>query len=270
MNQMQVIPTEIYKSILLELHPFELLKVCETNKYATAICQTEDPFWWDNYISIWYKRNNPLDYGYRSWLGVIDGLNLGNRINLLKLFHRHKSHEKADIHIKITNNDEIYIDDCGDDCDDCGDDYDSNDYDSNEADDICSEHTLYKMKTKAFIDDTIEDLLNRIIRLYTFTPYKDIPIKNIKIICYDFVVIEYDIDNNSAVFYIYHDFENKKYNETKININIKLKDIKYDFNYVIGDKIFSTLYNQSFKNFFSNLTLYSNILIYIDIIPLVN
>ena len=58
---MKLIPKDIYKKILLNLDPNDLLSVCETEEYAYNICQ--DDYFWYQYI----KRYDSLLYGYNTW-----------------------------------------------------------------------------------------------------------------------------------------------------------------------------------------------------------
>jgi hypothetical protein len=189
------------------------------------VCINNDKYWWNQYVDKWVKSKRPTDYGYATWSDVMIGLNFSKWTQLLNLIYRYQFYEIANIKILVSNRD-IELPD---------NDKTVKYFDNN---------NLCRIKTKAFIDDTINDLCNRIIRLYNLSDYNNVPIKNIKIVCYNYGVIEYNIQYNYLVFYTATD-------TIDLKIDDKLVDIDY---FYLGRN----------NNFFSNLQTYNRTYVWID------
>jgi hypothetical protein len=56
------VPVEIYKQIMFLLKPYQLIDLCQINKYTSTLCQ-DDNFWHE------YILNNlsPEEYGFKHW-----------------------------------------------------------------------------------------------------------------------------------------------------------------------------------------------------------
>jgi hypothetical protein len=61
-NLMQFVPLDMYKSVLVMLDMPDLLNICQTNIYASTICD-DDNFWYE-YIVYNY---DPKSYGIQTW-----------------------------------------------------------------------------------------------------------------------------------------------------------------------------------------------------------
>ena len=226
-NIFRTLPKETYQKVLLNLNPKQLANECQIDIYATKICINYDLYFWNMYINKWYKYKHPNDYGYITWEEVINVVNPNNLIDFLRFLDKYDIHERVDIDIFITDIDFI-----------------SNSKDKDIK--FMKNNNVYQIKIKAFIDDTVGDLLDRILRLYNASPYKDNHIEYIKIICYGLGVIEYDIENDNIIFYVYNNGEIDEDETKELDSDIKLKDIKF--------------YKPNGKNyFFSNLQTYNSV-----------
>ena len=222
-NVFRILPKETYQRILLDLEPKELIKECQIDSYSNTICMKYDTFWWDKYIAKWYNHKHPNDYGYSTWSQVINAIKPNNLFEFLKFLDYYGLEERANIDIIIT-------------------DIKYPDHTVN----YIRANSLYKMKTKVFIDDTVGDLLDKINRLYDLSPYKNNQIEYIKIVCYGRGIIDYNTIKDSIEFYSmpYGKIQNLR----KLNIDTKLNDITYFGGY-------------SKKNFFLNLQQFGMVII---------
>ena len=219
-NIFQTLPKETYQKILLNLSPRELIRECQTDVHLNKICMIYDLYFWNNYIAEWYKYKHPNDYGYDTWNEVINIVNPNNLLDFLKFLNKYKIGKRTNIEIIIADIDLPQ---------------NFNEYD---IEYIEKNDNLFKIRTKSFIDDTVGDLLDRILRLYKISSYKNNEIEYIKILCYNYGVIEYDLEDNKLIFYIAEPGNIEDIKE--LNIDDKLIDIDV---YESGRNFFGNLLN---------------------------
>lgn len=174
-NYLKTVPLEVYKDILLNLSPKDLIHSCQTNVYSEDICMNQNEYFWNQYINKWYKYRHPNDYGYSKWTEVANNLP-----ELLKLFNKYNFGQRTSINVIVTDFDIPF---------------EINDTDIEYLDD----NNLYEIKTKVFNDDTVGDLFNRMLRLYDISHYKNNSIEYIKILCYEGGILEYNIQTNKIL-----------------------------------------------------------------------
>ena len=217
-NIFQTLPKETYQKILLDLKPKELSEICQTNIYTNKICNNYSIFW-DNYIDKWYKPDKPTDYGYTNWKQVVNTVKPSNLFNFLNYLDNYTWGNYARIKIIISNIE-----------------YPMKFRKENFA--FMKNNNLYQIKTRALIDDTVGDLLDRILRLYKVSPYKNNNIEYIRIICYDYGIIEYNSTDDKIIFYVLQYDEINQL--TELDKNTKLNDVSF-YNHGYHNNLFSSL-----------------------------
>jgi hypothetical protein len=208
MSYIRILPKEIYEEILFNLEPKELLQTCQTAKYAYYICNNNT--FMEQYLTKWYSHILiSCHFGYKTWKEVKDEKGPSYWSNLLKNIDQ--LFYTFDVYIVNENKKEARI-------------------------------QVYML-----IDDTINDFITRIIRIFSKTKYKNCNIFNIMIKTINFDKIIYNVSTSKVKSTI-----GRSYLARKVTSNMKYKDIN----------VFIPGYN-AYKNIYENLLVYNDISIVI-------